>query len=53
MKTFLIILGIIGFIIYGFLLCYKMIIEQSDEYLDESMDRAYEFARALEHKDEK
>ena len=41
MKIFLIILLIILFVIYGFYMVYRMLIEQTDEYLEESMKRAY------------
>lgn len=48
MKIFLIIL----FIIYGFYMVYKMLIEQTDEYLKESMKRAYSLAKRLEGKEQ-
>lgn len=47
MKIFLTIL----FIIYGFYMVYRMLIEQTDEYLEESMKRAYNLAKRLEKKE--
>lgn len=47
MKIFLVILGVI---MYGFFLCYRMLIEGTDEYIDKSMERAYKLAETLENK---
>ena len=48
MKIFLIIL----FVIYGFYMVYRMLIEQTDEYLEESMKRAYSLAKKIRRKGE-
>lgn len=47
MKILLIIL----FVIYGLYMVYRMLIEQTDEYLEESMKRAYSLAKRLEEKE--
>lgn len=47
----MIIFLIILFVIYGFYMVYRMLIEQTDEYLEESMKRSYNLAKRLEEKE--
>lgn len=45
-----ILIGIL-FVLYCFFLCYRMLIEGTDEYIDKSMERAYRLAELMEGKE--